>query len=65
MREPLSEGASAAEAARQSRARETVPAVVHSQVEAEEAILEVRDFCLWYGAKQALFDIRLRVPAAR
>jgi phosphate transport system ATP-binding protein len=44
---------------------ETVPAVVHSQLEREDCVLDVRDYCLWYGAKQALFDVSLKVPRGR
>jgi len=31
----------------------------------EEVVLEVRDFCLWYGAKQALFDLNLKFPKGK
>ncbi len=41
---------------------ENVPAVVHESVARETAVLEVDRFCLWYGAKQALFDVSLAVP---
>lgn len=41
---------------------ESVAAVVHESVAREAAVLEVDRFCLWYGAKQALFDVSLAVP---
>jgi phosphate transport system ATP-binding protein len=31
----------------------------------EEIVLEVRDFNLWYGAKQALFDVKLKFPRGK
>jgi phosphate transport system ATP-binding protein len=31
----------------------------------EETVLEVRDFNLWYGAKQALFDVNLKFPKGK
>lgn len=36
---------------------------VHDAVQHEDAVLEVRDFKLWYGAKQALYSITM--PVAR
>jgi len=44
---------------------ETFETVTHASVAREDAILEVVDFRLHYGAKQALFDINLRVPRGR
>ncbi len=44
-------------------AGEVVPAEIHPELFAEEAILEVEKFNLWYGEKQALFDIN--IPLAR
>ena len=40
----------------------TFPTEIHGEVEKEEIILDVRDFCLHYGEKQALFDICMPVP---
>jgi phosphate transport system ATP-binding protein len=31
----------------------------------EEMVLEVREFNLWYGAKQALFDVNLKFPKGK
>jgi phosphate transport system ATP-binding protein len=38
---------------------------VHAEVAGEEAVLEVRRFNLHYGAKQALFDVSLRIPRGK
>jgi phosphate transport system ATP-binding protein len=42
-----------------------VPADIHPEVLAEEHVLEVRDFSLWYGQKQALFSNHLSVPRGK
>ncbi|HND56819.1 MAG TPA: ATP-binding cassette domain-containing protein, partial [Pirellulaceae bacterium] len=44
---------------------EAVPAVVHESVWDEQPVVEIEDFCLWYGAKQALHDITLPIPAGK
>jgi phosphate transport system ATP-binding protein len=44
---------------------EEVPAEVHPEVLAEEAVLEIDGFQLWYGAKQALFDIQMKIPKGK
>jgi len=44
---------------------ENVAAVVHESIARETAVLEVERFCLWYGVKQALFDVSLAVPRGR
>jgi phosphate transport system ATP-binding protein len=44
---------------------ETVPTYVHDEVIAEDAVLEVDGFDLWYGNKQALFDITMPVPRGK
>ncbi|MDD2235952.1 MAG: phosphate ABC transporter ATP-binding protein PstB [Kiritimatiellae bacterium] len=41
---------------------EPFEAAIHEAIEREEIILDIRDFCLWYGAKQALHDIRMKIP---
>jgi phosphate transport system ATP-binding protein len=43
----------------------SVESEIHEQVGQEEMVMEVRDFCLWYGKKQALFDIHMRVPKGK
>jgi phosphate transport system ATP-binding protein len=42
-----------------------VETVVHDAVAGEEPVLEVSDFNLWYGDKQALWDISMKVPKGR
>lgn len=42
-----------------------IPCETHPSVMSEEAVLEVTDFCLWYGAKQALFDVTMLVPRGK
>jgi phosphate transport system ATP-binding protein len=46
-------------------AGQTFPAEIHPELQAEKQILETRDFNLWYGAKQALFDVNLKVPVGK
>src|SRR5215207_4962639 len=41
---------------------EAVPAEVHEAVGREDRVLEIEKFRLWYGPKQALFDISMGVP---
>ena len=41
---------------------ERLEAVVHKQVYEEQPVLEIENFSLWYGQKQALFDITMPVP---
>ncbi len=42
------------------------PPVIHPQLETErEIVLEIKDFSLWYGETQALFDISLKVPKGK
>jgi phosphate transport system ATP-binding protein len=44
---------------------ELVDTETHEEVHREDAVLQVRDFCLWYGAKQALFDNNLAIPRGK
>ena len=44
---------------------EHFPSVIHEEMEADEAVVEVESFQLWYGAAQALHDIELRVPRGK
>ncbi|MBS0209991.1 MAG: phosphate ABC transporter ATP-binding protein [Planctomycetes bacterium] len=44
---------------------EAVPTTTHQSLRDEDAVLEVRDFCLWYTAKQALFDITMSIPRGK
>jgi phosphate transport system ATP-binding protein len=41
---------------------EKVESVIHSAVAKEQPALEITDFNLWYGAKQALFDVQMNIP---
>ncbi len=44
---------------------ETVKTEDHAGVTLDEAVLEVDRFCLWYGSKQALFDVKLTIPRGK
>jgi len=44
---------------------ERFAADVHPEIEREEIIVDVRDFSLFYGAKQAIFDINLKIPKGK
>ena len=46
-------------------AGQVVPAHVHAEVQEEDYVLDVRDFSLWYGEKQALFSNFLPVPRGK
>lgn len=42
-----------------------VQTVTHEQLRREDAILRIEKFRLWYGAKQALYDIDMVVPRGK
>jgi phosphate transport system ATP-binding protein len=44
---------------------EPVESVIHASVAKEDPVLEVRNFNLWYGSKQALFNIGLNIPRGK
>src|SRR6266850_1293497 len=44
---------------------EHIEAVVHKKVYGEPPVLEIEHFSLWYGHKQALFDVTLPIPKGR
>jgi phosphate transport system ATP-binding protein len=44
---------------------QAVSAEIHDALSREQPVLEVRDFNLWYGAKQALFDIGMTIPKGK
>ena len=46
-------------------AGEAVPCETHEAMNQTDPVLEIRDFNLWYGEKQALHDINLVVPRGR
>jgi phosphate transport system ATP-binding protein len=41
---------------------ESIPAEIHDTVLKEKPVLEIENFNLWYGEKQALFNIDMPVP---
>ena len=41
---------------------ETVSAAVHAEVLKQEMVLDIAHFSLWYGPKQALFDVTIGIP---
>ncbi|MEM1185608.1 MAG: phosphate ABC transporter ATP-binding protein PstB [Planctomycetota bacterium] len=45
------------------RAGEEVASAVHPEVHSEDAVLEIDEFSLWYGASRALYNVTL--PVAR
>ncbi|HOX24464.1 MAG TPA: phosphate ABC transporter ATP-binding protein PstB [Candidatus Krumholzibacteria bacterium] len=42
-----------------------VPADIHAGVFASPAVLDIENFNLWYGQKQALFDLTLPIPRGK
>ena len=44
---------------------EVLPAEVHPELAGEEHVLRVQNLNLWYGSKQALFDVNLDVPRGK
>src|SRR5262245_1639728 len=44
---------------------EHFPTALHEAVLSEKPVLAVRDFELWYGAKQALFKVSMPVAAGK
>jgi len=44
---------------------ESFDSVIHDEVYEGNTVLEVEDFNLWYGPKQALFDINMVVPEGK
>jgi len=44
---------------------QAVEAVIHAEVLQEEPVLKINDFCLWYDAKQALFNINMPISAGK
>ena len=63
---PLLGGTSAKESRLEAIARgEEIPSVTHPVLETEKPVLEVQDFNLWYGQKQALFNIGLNIPVGK
>ena len=46
-------------------AGERVETETHPQIKNETPVLEVDKFCLWYGSKQALFDVSMTIPKGK
>jgi len=44
---------------------EMVPSEIHDALTRESAVVEIDRFNLWYGSKQALFDIAMRIPRGK
>lgn len=44
--------------------RQQAEAIIHEEVLLDEAVVEIQQFNLWYGRRQALFDINLPIPKA-
>jgi phosphate transport system ATP-binding protein len=44
---------------------DAIEAVVHKSLSDETPVLEIEKFSLWYGAKQALFDVTLQIHKGR
>jgi phosphate transport system ATP-binding protein len=44
---------------------EPIEAIVHKRVLDEQPVLEIERFSLWYGAKQALFDVSMPIPKGK
>lgn len=43
----------------------TLPSEVHDSLDKLETAVEIRDFKLWYGQAQALFDVAMSVPRGK
>ncbi|MBR9981724.1 MAG: phosphate ABC transporter ATP-binding protein [Desulfatitalea sp.] len=43
----------------------SVPAEIHPAILDEDSVLDIRNFRLWYGEAQALFDINLSIPRGK
>ena len=41
------------------------PCFIHPKVAQEDPILNIDSFCLWYGMKQALFNVTLHIPRGK
>jgi phosphate transport system ATP-binding protein len=44
---------------------ENVEPAIHDSLNSEQCVLDIKDFNLWYGDKQALFDINMPVSAGK
>lgn len=39
--------------------------VIHDELQSEDPVMEIQDFSLWYGKKQALFNLNMPVPKGK
>lgn len=44
---------------------EKVASVIHPSVGTQDPVLDIKNFCLWYGTKQALHNISLLIPRGK
>lgn len=44
---------------------EKVASAIHSSLASQDPVLQIDDFCLWYGAKQALFNVSMIIPRGK
>jgi phosphate transport system ATP-binding protein len=44
---------------------EPIDPVIHKKVESETPVLSIERFSLWYGPKQALFDVSMHIPKGK
>lgn len=44
---------------------ESIPTETHPALAQADAVLDIDSFCLWYGSKQALFDVSLSIPRGK
>ncbi len=44
---------------------QAVPAHIHDELRNIDAVLDIDRFSLWYGKKQALFDVSLKIPRGK
>ena len=58
---PLADGSRLEKIAR----GESVEAFIHPEVAREVPVLSIEKFSLWYGTKQALFDVGLHIPRGK
>ena len=47
------------------RAGKPCKSEIHESVRAEERVLDVQQFCLWYGKSKALHEIEMRIPRGK
>lgn len=68
--DPRGETGSSPNAAQENRLQriirgEWIPPEIHPEMNSIESVVEIKDFNLWYGAKQALFNINMRIPRGK